>query len=121
MCEKFAVEVIARGAYIDQPYGGEDECFIINTITIRLNHVALNEWILSQMLNVRECYEAGEKGDREWEEHKAEYKRRGEEWKAKVLAALDIKAEPEQESITITQALSEVFTIVRIREIKKGR
>lgn len=115
--DEFKVDVIARGSYIDQPYGEEDERFSVEAITVRLNHVALNAWFSSQMHNVRECYEDGEAGDHEWEAHKAEYKRRGEEWKANVLCALAIRAEPERESISITQAQAEVFTAVHIRRL----
>lgn len=85
---------------------------MVETFTVRLNHVALNTWLLSQMDNVRECYET----DEEWEAHKAECQRERAAVKNKIVEALDIN--PWAGSVCITQALTDVFTVVYIRKLQ---
>jgi hypothetical protein len=111
---KFALQVISKGAFVDDGTGNGSS-YLVEVTTIRLNHIALNAWILSDCMNCRECYEDGAEGDAQWEAHKAEYKARREAWNAKIVEALGI--DPEAGSVCITQSLSEVFTIVHIREI----
>ncbi len=115
--EKFAVNVIARGSYIDQPYGDNDDRYRVEVVVVRLNHVALNEWLMTHDHNSRECYANGLIGDCEWAVHLDEKTQSAEAWKLKLLAATGIKLKPEGEGISITQAQSEVFTVVRIRKV----
>lgn len=117
----FTAAIIARGTFIDKPYGGNDDHFIIEAITLQLNCVALNEYFGWQLHNTRDCYEDGEAGDREWEEHKAEHKAREVAWREKIIAAIGIQLKPEGESLCITQAQSEVFTAVYTRKIILGK
>lgn len=107
---EFALQVIAKGSYVDNGSGG-GKSFLIETTIIRLNHIALNAWLLSIMSNCRECYNT----DEEWEAHKAEYAERREAAKAQIIDALGIDAD--KGSICITQSLSEVFTVVQIWDI----
>jgi hypothetical protein len=114
---EFDFDVIARGSFLDHDTGsldssGRQKVYSIEAITIRLNHIALNDWLLSEILNVRECYVAGPEGDRKWEEHKAEYKARRDAWKKAVVNKLGL--DTDAGSVCITQALSEVFTVVYI-------
>ena len=76
----FAIQVIAKGAFVDNGTY-VDSSYLAEATTIRLNHIALNAWILSECFNTRDCYEDGEKGDAEWEAHKAEYEERRKAWK----------------------------------------
>lgn len=106
----FVVQVIAKGSYVDRGSGG-GHSFLIETTIVRMNHIALNAWILSKTMNCRECYETNE----EWEAHKAEYKERRNSVKAQIINALGIDAS--KGSVCITQSQSEVFTVVYIWKI----
>jgi hypothetical protein len=108
--DKFVIQVIARGAFVDDGAGG-GQSYMVETYTLRLNHVALNAWILSDLLNCREFYSTIE----EWEEHKAKQKTKREAVKSQVLDVLNI--DPNTGSACITQSLSEIFTLVHIRKI----
>lgn len=113
---EFALQVISKGAFVDNGTW-VDSSYLVEATTIRLNHIALNAWILSECLNTRDCYEDGEKGDIEWEAHKAEYEERRKAWKAQIFEALGLEVDPDKESVCITQSQSEVFTVVRIKKI----
>jgi len=67
------------------------------------------------MLNCRDCYEAGAKGDAEWEAHKVEYKNKRAAVKGNIISDLGI--DTEKGSVSITQAIAEVFTVVNIWEL----
>lgn len=113
---EFAIQVISKGAFVDNGTGNGSS-YLVEATTIRLNHIALNAWILSECFNTRDCYEDGEEGLAQWKAHKAEYEERREAWKAQILEALEIEIDPDKEGVSITQSQSEVFTAVRIREI----
>jgi hypothetical protein len=109
---EFAIQVIAKGSYVDNGSGG-GKSFLIETTTIRMNHVALNAWILSTMFNFRECYET----DKEWEAYKAEKESQSKAVNSQIIDALGIKIDADKESVCITQSLSEVFTVVHISDV----
>lgn len=108
----FALQVISKGSFVDRD---SESAYLIEVTTIRLNPEALNKWILSECMNVRECYEDGLAGDAEWTEHKEEYAERRKDWQDRIINILGINASAG--SISITQAQSEVFTVVQIEEI----
>ncbi len=110
---EFEIRVIAKGAFVDNGTGN-GKSYLVEATTIRLNHIALNAWILSECFNTRDCYEDGEEGDAQWKAHKAEYEERRKAWKAEILETLEIDSE---EGVSIAQSQSEVFTVVHIREI----
>jgi len=114
--KEFAIQIISKGAFVDNGTW-VDSSYLVEATTIRLNHIALNDWILSECHNCRECYEDGEKGDTQWKAHKTEYEERRKAWKARIIEALKIEIDPDRESVCITQAQSEVFTVVHIRKI----
>jgi hypothetical protein len=105
----FAIQLMSKGSFVDNGTGN-DNSFLIEAFTIRLNHVALNAWILSETFSCRECYDT----DKEWEDHKSEYKAKREFWNKQIIKALEIDLEAG--SVSITQSLSEVFTVVHIRK-----
>ncbi|TCX51908.1 MULTISPECIES: hypothetical protein [unclassified Dehalobacter] len=113
---KFALQVISKGEFVDNGTGNGSS-YLVEAITIRLNHIALNAWILSDCMNCRECYEEGKKGLAQWEAHKAKQAGKRETWKAQVLKALEIEINPDKESVCITQSQAEVFTVVHIKKI----
>ncbi len=51
----FALQVISKGAFVDNGTGNGSS-YLVEVITIRLNHIALNAWILSECFNTRDCY-----------------------------------------------------------------
>ena len=106
----FAVQVMAKGSFVDDSTG-DGKTYLVEAFTLRLNHVALNAWVMSQTFNCRECYNT----DEEWEEYKAKIKAKRDAWNEKVVDILGI--DPEAGSVCITQAQSEVFTAVYIREV----
>lgn len=110
--DDFEVEVISRGSYIDRD--GDGGCQI-ETFTLRLNHVALNAYLLSDMMNCRGCYTNDDTGQARFEAHRAEYAARREVWKTKTLKAIGV--EPGDGSVAITQVVAEVFAAVWIREL----
>lgn len=114
--DTFDLQVLARGSYIDNATGDGD-AYLVEAITVRLNHVALNAWGLSAVMNCRECYKSGEAGDAQWQEYLARQKARREAWEMEVMAALGI--DPDAGSVKTTQALSEVFVVVHIRRLNK--
>ena len=109
--DKFDTQVIAQGACLDHL---NDKTYTIETVTFRLNHVALNAWCRSETMNSRDCYET----DKEWEEHQEKYKAKRFNVKKMILESLRIDAEPEQ--VSICQVVSEVFTAVHISEVRDG-
>lgn len=110
----FSLQVISKGSFVDDGVGGGSS-YLVEVATVRLNHIALNEWISSECFNSRDCYEDGENGDAQWEAHKAEYAERRRAWKDRIIQALEIDSS--KGGICITQAQSEVFTVVHIQEV----
>lgn len=107
---EFSLQVVSKGSFVDYPGGGYS--YLVDTTVIRLNHIAVNDWILSENLNCRECYET----DDEWEAHKAQKAAQRKAFNAKITDALGINTN--NGSVCITQSQSDVFTVVYIREIK---
>lgn len=101
---KFKVEVIAQGQF-------EDCSFLIHTNVIRLNPDAMNEWIESSILNDCYCYEREE----EWKAYKEKTEASRKEVKNKIAAALGIQNV--EEGFTVTQNVSEIFTVVDMIKI----
>ena len=107
--DEFDVEVISRGSYLDNSTG-DGKTWKIEVITLRMNHIALNKWLLSECLNCRDCYST----DEEWQAHRAEKKAEREAWAAEITNILKIG---EAGGVSITQSQSEIFTLVHIYEI----
>ena len=109
---EFAIQVIAKGAFVDEGTGN-GKSYIVEATTIRMNHVALEAWIMSQTMNHRECYET----QGEWEAHQAKYAERRKVVTAQIAEALEIDST--KGGFSITQSQSEVFTVVHICEVAK--
>lgn len=106
----FAIQLLAKGSFVDNGTGNE-KSFLVEAFTIRLNHIALNAWIMSETMNCRECYDS----NHEWEDHKAEYKAKREAWNKQIIDILNIDSDTG--SVSITQSQSEVFAVVYIHKI----
>lgn len=112
----FALQIIAKGAFVDNGSGG-GKSFLIETTVIRLNWVALNEWLLSTTFNSRSCYETAE----EWEAHKMQYEEKHAAVKKKIVDAVEGIIDENKESVNVSQSQSEVFTLVHIKNITHER
>ena len=108
---EFAIQLMAKGSFLDSD-SVNGHLYLVEAFTIRLNHIALNAWIMSEMMNSRDCYSTA----KEWEAHKAEYKAKRKSVHEQILSALGI--EPNAVGISIKQIQSEVFAVVHISEIK---
>jgi len=111
----FDFNILARGSLIDdlRAPGYPKSLFKIETTTIRLNHIALNEYLGDCITsNCRECYVDGEEGDKQWEQRQADVKANYNAWKNKILFMLGIALVDDKASAVITQAQSEIFTVV---------
>ena len=109
---EFAIQVMAKGAFTDNATG-DGKSYQVEATTIRLNHIALNAWHDTYTLNCRDCYQDGAAGDIEWNERQAECSRNLEAFHTKIKRALGID---EEKAVSITQNVSEVFTVVYIYE-----
>lgn len=108
---EFALQVISSGWFLDNDESFNGKMFAVETATVRLNHVALDEYIMkASLLNCRECYDT----DEEWAKYSETKKRNLEQFNAKVAKATGF----ETDGLTITQVQSEVFALCRIFEIK---
>jgi hypothetical protein len=111
----FALQIITRGSYVDSGANPE-KLFVIETTTIRLNYIALNDYYESIGSNCREVYKDGKDGDREYEEYKAKCVKQYAEWEQKIKSAIGID---EAKRVFIEQVHSEVFTVVNIWQVQK--
>ena len=109
--DEFAMQIIAKGAFIDSGTG-DGHSYVVETTAIRLNHIALNAWILSQTSNSRDCYETRE----EWERCKAESDKEHEAVRVQIIG--DLGLDPNKGSICITQAHAEMFAVIYIWKVK---
>lgn len=83
----------------------------METSTIRLNHIALNEWGDAQVHNCRECYDT----DQEWQDYLAMKKARLNIFKKKIAAAVGY--DPDAIGVSVIQVVSEVFSVAHIHEV----
>lgn len=108
----FAIQVVAKGSFLDSDPGYGGKVYEVETATIRLNHVAMNEWIFAQVMNDRECYDT----DEEWKQYLADTKTWAGEFEKKIADALGF--DTSMASVSISQVVSEVFGVAYIREKK---
>ena len=112
--KEFAVQVIAKGSFVDQPSEG-GKTYLVETATVRLNHVALGEWNISSV--DREWFGTEE----EWEHCKAEKRALLQEFREKLGAAVGFAPGPGKENINVEQVVSEVFAVCWIHEVPSGQ
>lgn len=107
--DEFAVEVVSKGAFIDKVTSHHgDSIFLIETAVIRLSPKALNMWLEGNHLsNDRDCYDTEE----EYQAYVSKKKAVKEECDELIKKALGFDGH-----CTITQNVSEIFTVVKIRK-----
>ena len=109
MQNEFAIQLMAKGSFIDSNVSNS---YLVEAFTIQLNHITLNAWLMSEMMNSRDCYSTYD----EWKAHKVKYKTKRKAVCDQILKALDI--DPNARGITIKQVQSDVFTVVHISELR---
>lgn len=105
--DKFAIQVLSRGSFIDDSI--TDRKFLVETITFRLNPVALNGWLSSETTNHRDCYDTHD----EWQKHKNEYAAKRLACEREILEALGM--DPDTKHVSVLQVMSEIFVVLHIK------
>ena len=100
----FAVEVIATGGFDDEVEPGKT--YRVDTKTLRLNHIALNEYIMAQVMNDRTTYET----DKEWRDYLADKEKKRENFIHRVASAAGFP----DDGVSVAQVVSEIFTVAHI-------
>ena len=109
---EFAVEIVASGKTLDNSPSFNGKAYSIDTWVIRLNHIALSEWMKSAPVNVNDWewdYESKEAA----EAAAAEHEKNLAAFEAKIKDILKIT----HGSAAINRNVSEIFTVVNIHEI----
>ena len=109
--DEFAVQIISTGSFLDDDPGYRGKVYMVETATVRLNHIALNEWADTNISNCRECYETHQ----EWMDYLAMKEARKKVFEEKVAAAVGFHA---AKGISVAQVVSEVFTVAYIHEAR---
>lgn len=111
--KEFAIEEIATGSFIDIPGGLSDSIYHVETKTIRLNHIALGEWGMCEIVEEPEDFdEIGE-----WRRYHDEKIELRANFENKLRHALGYD---DWDRFTVTQVLNEIFTVVAIKDITKS-
>lgn len=100
----FAVEVIASGGFDDEVEPGN--VYRVDTKTLRLNHIALNEYIMAQVMNDRTTYET----DKEWRDYLVDKQNKREIFIHKVASVAGFP----DDGVSVAQVVSEIFTVAHI-------
>ena len=108
----FAVQIIASGSFEDADPGFNGKTYIVETVTVRLNHIAMNEWIFAQAYNDRQCYDSED----EYKEYLDEQEKRKAVFIQKI--AKELGYETDGIHVNVTQIVSEIFGVVYIHEKK---
>lgn len=109
---EFAVQVIARGAFLDNDPGYGGKVYQVETATIRLNHIALNEWLCNQANRCREDFDT----DKEWAAYMDRQRNITNELDRKIAAAAGFPPIPDNANVNVQQVISEVFAVAYIHE-----
>lgn len=110
---EFAIEIIAEGSFVDVPGGLSDSVYQVETKTIRLNHIALDEWDRSEIVEELEDFETRV----EYHNYIDEKMELRANFKSKLRQAMGYD---DWSTFVIERVLSEIFTVVAIRDITKS-
>lgn len=110
---EFAFQIIAKGSVVDT-LPEANASYLVETFTIRLNHVALNAWVNSEPRNYDPDWdgltqEEGERLNKERAEQREAFERRIQE---------DIGFDNAR-GFTVKQIVSEFFGVVTMRRIRE--
>lgn len=108
----FAIKIIAEGSFVNVPDGLSSAIYENETKTIRLNRVAMREWWESEPLEEPEDFKT--LGD--WYTYADEKSELRANLENKLCHALGYD---DWDSFTVVQVLSNIFTVVAVKEITK--
>lgn len=108
----FAVQVIASGSFADQPVYA-DKTYLVETVTIRLNPVALNAWLDTVAYDDRDCFENTE----EWSDYIGRKADSRIEFKKHLAQIVGFACKDAGREVSVKQIVSEVFAVAWIHEI----
>jgi hypothetical protein len=112
---EFDFDVLSKGSFIDDLRNEGSSIFKGEVFSLRLNHIALNEYITSSYQNDREVYPDGETGKEQWLKHIKEKELLHSEWKEKIISILGInKAE---HLVFIKQTGAEIFSVFYLNKM----
>ena len=111
--KEFAVQVIAKGAFVDQPSEGSKP-YLVETATVRLNHVALGEWQQAFVIGCNDC-----KNREQWERYKKAKLGLRKAFKEKLARAVGFDPDMEKEEFNVEQVVSEVFAVCWLHEVRR--
>ena len=110
--KEVAIEVSATCSFMDVPGGLSDSIYHVETKTIRLNYIALDQWFDGQFTKGPEEFEK----IGEWYNYRDERHEARKNCDKKIRHALGYD---DWDSCAVTQVLSEIFTAVAMEEITK--
>lgn len=113
--DRFAIEIISCGEFLDDDPGFMGKTYTVQTYTIRLNHVALDAWQAATTTDDREddeTWAAWHPGE-DRQTYQAAVEKRKAEFDAQIAAALQITGAATG-SFSVVRVLSEIFAVVYI-------
>ncbi len=113
--DRFAIEIVSAGGFLDDDPGFRGKTYSVQTYTIRLNHVALDAWRAATATDDREddeTWAAWHPGE-DRQTYRAAVEKRKAEFDSQVAAALQITGAATG-SFSVVQVLSEIFAVVYI-------
>ena len=111
--DRFAIEIVSAGGFLDDDPGFRGKTYSVQTYTIRLNHVALDAWRAATATDDREddeTWAAWHPGE-DRQTYRAAVEKRKAEFDSQVAAALQITGAATG-SFSVVQVLSEIFAVV---------
>jgi len=110
--DEFAVQVVARGAFLDNDPGYGGKVYQVETATIRLNHIALGEWQDSRINREPDDFDT----DEEWGKYLDGQLKIIRDMNRKIAVAAGFSPLPDKADVHVTQVISEVFAVAYIHE-----
>lgn len=113
--DRFAIEIISSGEFLDDDPGFGGKLYTVQTYTIRLNHVALAAWQAATATDDHEddeTWAAWHPGE-DRQTYRAAVEKRKAEFDAQIASALQITGATTG-SFSVVRVLSEIFAVVYI-------
>ncbi len=108
--DEFAVQVVARGAFLDNDPGYGGKVYQVETATIRLNHIALGEWQDSRINREPDDFDT----DEEWGKYLDGQLKIIRDMDRKIAVAAGFPPIPDNADPIVKQVLGEVFAVAYI-------
>lgn len=117
--DRFAIEIISSGEFLDNDPGFRGKTYTVQTYTIRLNHVALAAWRAATATDDREdddTWAAWHPGE-DRQTYRAAVEKRRADFDAQIADALQITGRATG-SFSVVCVLSEIFAVVYIPAVR---